>query len=260
MKYVLLMAVLLSSVFSYAQSVYKVEDGEALINLQGDEGFHEGDSVLLLNSKLDTAGEGHVVKISKGGRKALIKITAGKAQPGMTFEKKDLPQSQVSSGKSVGPRGRNSSDRVSYSSLSQQDREILDRGEISTTRYVIGGVVGTYPLGLGIGHAIQGRYSEKGWIFTVGEVGSATAFVAGLGNCASNWSSENCDNGLIWIGLAGYVGFRIWEIIDVWAAPPDLNRRYRELKSRVSGYDEMTFEPSFVPLAGGGALGVRITF
>ncbi len=52
-------------------------------------------------------------------------------------------------------------------------------GRIGVERYVAGGVVGT-TLGLGIGHAIQGRYwRDYGWAFTAGEIitflGAATA-------------------------------------------------------------------------------------
>ena len=52
-------------------------------------------------------------------------------------------------------------------------------GRIAVGRYVAGGVVGT-TLGLGIGHALQGRYwRDYGWAFTAGEIitflGAATA-------------------------------------------------------------------------------------
>ena len=34
-------------------------------------------------------------------------------------------------------------------------------------RFIAGGVTGTV-LGLGIGHGVQGRWNEKGWIFLLG--------------------------------------------------------------------------------------------
>ncbi len=130
----------------------------------------------------------------------------------------------------VAPSGLRKSDR--YFNLSQEERQILDNGEIGTGRYVVGGILGTYPLGLGIGHAIQGRYSEKGWIFTVGELASVALAVTGLSNCVySSIYYRDCDvNGPFWLGIGAYIGFRIWEIVDVWAAPPQINRRYQELK------------------------------
>lgn len=155
-------------------------------------------------------------------------------------------------------------DGISYSSLNQSDREILDRGELSTSRYVVGGILATYPLGLGIGHAVQGRYTEKGWIFTVGELASLTVLMAGFGDCAMSSAgadSSDCSKqgGLIFVGAMSYLGFRVWEAVDAWVVPLEQNRRYRELKSRLPS-SEITFEPGFMPLAGGGALGLRVTF
>src|SRR5205085_907677 len=78
--------------------------------------------------------------------------------------------------------------------LTDYDRKVLQIGEISDTRYVLGGVIGTYPIGLGLGHAIQGRYMDRGWIFTVGELGSLAVVLAGLQSFASSWDDER-DNG-----------------------------------------------------------------
>ena len=44
---------------------------------------------------------------------------------------------------------------------------------------IAGTIAGTL-LGLGIGHAIQGRYSKRGWIFTVGEVGGLLVTMASV--------------------------------------------------------------------------------
>jgi len=151
---------------------------------------------------------------------------------------------------------------ISYDSLSEEDKKIVDRGEISTARYVVGGILGTYPLGFGIGHAIQGRYMDMGYIFTIGELGSIAVFLAGIGQCAdtANWrsNSASCNSTLIGLGLGALVGFKIWEIIDLWATPPELNDRYHRLKRRMG--EELTFEPTLLPLADGGMLGLRITF
>jgi hypothetical protein len=148
--------------------------------------------------------------------------------------------------------------QITYSALSEKERDILQRGEITDTRYIVGGILGTYPLGFGIGHAIQGRYSDTGWIFTVGEMGSLAVMMAGVGDC---WSSgKSCSSGgLMFLGLLGYAGFKVWEIADLWAGPPEHNRRYRELKNRL-GESSITFKPAFVPLADGGMLGLGVTF
>ncbi|MFQ5788519.1 MAG: hypothetical protein ACE5H1_11135, partial [Thermodesulfobacteriota bacterium] len=128
----------------------------------------------------------------------------------------------------------------SRNSLSENDRRIMEIGEIGHSSYVWGGVVGTWP-GLGIGHAIQGRYFSRGWIFTVGEIASAVLAVQGR-----DYSDDSCEPGnpdncsessisdLYMLGAVGVTAFRIWEIIDVWAAPPEHNRKYHQIKKRLN--------------------------
>ena len=134
--------------------------------------------------------------------------------------------------------------KISREQLTEEERRILDRGEIDDTSYIVGGIVGIYP-GLGIGHAIQGRFSEKGWIFLAGELGSGAVMMVGLIGCIgdsfsrSDGRDHSCS--MMTLGLLGYAGFRIWEIIDVWAAPPEHNRQYRAIKSRMAGADKPQF-------------------
>ena len=126
--------------------------------------------------------------------------------------------------------------------LTDKDVAILETGEISTTRYIIGGVIGTYPIGLGLGHAIQGRWSEQGYIYTWGQLGSLAAIVLGAGSCidGDNWECTGAEQALITIGVISYVGLRLWEIVDVWAAPPSHNLKHRNLKKYI---DEGKVEP-----------------
>jgi hypothetical protein len=135
---------------------------------------------------------------------------------------------------------RDDSYKIPYEDLTQEEKEILARGEITSTPYVIGGLLGIWP-GFGIGHAVQGRYSEKGWIFTVGELGAITIIAIGIGQSATSCSTyygtcSTSNNGAsaILVGVVGYVGLRIWEIVDVWATPPSFNNRYRDLRNRVN--------------------------
>ena len=83
-------------------------------------------------------------------------------------------------------------------------------------QYVGGGVVGTF-VGFGLGHLVQGRWLERGWIFSVAEpplmvLGAAALFA----NSAHTGKSE--PNGLAIFGAA-FVGMRIWEAVDVWYTP-----------------------------------------
>lgn len=127
--------------------------------------------------------------------------------------------------------------------LTEKDQEILEIGEISQTRYIIGGILGTYPIGLGVGHAVQGRWSQKGWIFTAGELGSIGVLLVGALGCVNN-EADNGFNGkddcsdlnkaLIVTGAISYIGFRIWEAVDVWVAPHGHNKKVRELKDYIN--------------------------
>jgi len=126
--------------------------------------------------------------------------------------------------------------RVSLSNLSLEEKEIYQYGEISTGSLIGGGLAGTF-LGLGIGHAVYGKYTSKGWIFTVGELGSFTIMALGvsqIGECF--WgSSSGCSNaaGTYVVGAIAFLGFRIWELIDVWTLPSSHNRQYQAIKSSV---------------------------
>jgi hypothetical protein len=117
-----------------------------------------------------------------------------------------LAQSKRKKGKSKGSR-RNS-----------DTGEPMERGSgvgISKGKYIAGGIVGT-AAGFGIGHAIQGRYGSKGWIFTVTEGIGLGLFYYSFYSLFTNPSMFAIQ---FYGGLAMFLGFHIWEIIDVWAAP-----------------------------------------
>lgn len=108
--------------------------------------------------------------------------------------------------------------------LTEDEQEALNKGDISTGQYVVGGLVATFLFPFGVGQAVQGRYSDTGWIFTVGELASITTLVVGVASssCRTTIASStslvgttSCDTSpLLWVGLGGLVGFRIWEVID----------------------------------------------
>ncbi|MBX3034963.1 MAG: hypothetical protein KF865_13670 [Bdellovibrionaceae bacterium] len=249
MRISVLSCALLISSFATAQVVHQVNGPQALVKMDQPGVLAGGDEVTFYSSQLEEAGRGQVIKTTPNGTQAVVKITSGKIKKGMVAEKISPPE------KAEGPKYQ-----TSYESLSPEERRILQNGPINDTRYIIGGILGTYPLGFGIGHAIQGRYADRGWVFTAGEAGSLAVLFAGVGSCLDHgdWNSErnSCNGGLMFLGLFGYVGFRVWEIIDVWAIPPQINRRYRELKSRLG--ERVSFEPFLLPQADGGRLGLRM--
>jgi len=128
--------------------------------------------------------------------------------------------------------------------LTPDEIELLDRGEISDARYAIGGIVGTF-LGLGLGNAIQGTYMPKGLIFTLGEIGGTVLIVDGVVNCVANvvgtgisnattgsTTTPNCNGAAAAVGLVALLGFRVWELVDVWTTPPSINREIRNIRER----------------------------
>ena len=122
--------------------------------------------------------------------------------------------------------------------LTLDEQYLLTRGFISDGEWIGGGLANVF-FGFGIGQAIQGRWSDRGWIFTLGQGASAVAMIYGmttlLGEC---WHDPECPAegrgvGLMVIGGLGFGVFYIWGAIDAFAVPPEHNRKVRELRMRL---------------------------
>ncbi|HUQ07062.1 MAG TPA: hypothetical protein VM261_31435 [Kofleriaceae bacterium] len=122
--------------------------------------------------------------------------------------------------------------------LTVDEQRLLARGIISPGEH-FGGALVSFFLGFGTGQAVQGRWTDIGWVFTVGEAASIAAIVIGVGNeledCAFDEYCDDDNDGLIAIGVIGIVGFRLWEIVDAFAGPSSHNRKVRDLHMRL-GY------------------------
>ena len=122
------------------------------------------------------------------------------------------------------------------SRLSPEELAIYQYGEISTGSLIGGGLLGTF-VGFGTGHIVYGKYGQRGWIFTVGEVGTIAMATVGaakiITSCLFDGSSSGCStgSGLFILGGVGFFGFRLWELIDVWTIPGSHNDRYRSIKA-----------------------------
>lgn len=128
--------------------------------------------------------------------------------------------------------------------------------DISTTRYVAGGILSIYP-GFGIGHAVQGRYTDKGWIFTTGEAISTAVVISGLIDCGTSTvisSSKECSGkDKMLVGTVGFLGFKIWEIFDAWVIPHSNNKS----SSKKSADKFLAFS---IPSENGLSVSVKYTF
>ena len=103
-----------------------------------------------------------------------------------------------------------------------------DYTSITQNQYIAGGVLGALP-GFGIGHAIQGRWFEKGWIFTGIQLGAPLVGVGLLSLEYGFFTAQvrRYDNRTplsvfnpLYVGLAlAFFAAKTWEIIDVWSLP-----------------------------------------
>lgn len=111
----------------------------------------------------------------------------------------------------------------------------LNEEEISNSQYIIGGAIGT-GIGLGIGHAIQGRMGDAGWIFLVGELAAMGIVAASAADCLATSIGvygDACSNNVGIIGgILAFYGFHIVEIVDLWVTPQRINQRIREQQQK----------------------------
>lgn len=159
--------------------------------------------------------------------------------------------------------------------LTVDDQWLLSRGYITPGEHIGGGVVSLF-FGFGVGQAVQGRWSQKGYIFTVGELASFGAMIYGMttlfGACHGNddlYYEETCDRSaerrgatLMIGGLLSYSVFRIWGIVDAFAGPSEHNRQLRTLRGRLGYQDAYVKVRPYVAPAGdnGGVAGVSLRF
>jgi len=185
----------------------------------------------------------------------VVQVAVAWAQPGMTQPPPGPPP----------PPPQNQVRLV----LTSDEADLLETGDISDVQHIGGGFASLF-MGLGVGQAIQGRWSETGWMFTLGEGASVTLLTIGLVQqleACPLFSDTSChsDKGdnLMIAGLIGVVGFRVWEIVDAFAGPPIHNRKLHELRMRLglSGQVARRVQPYAAPGShGGGVFGVALSF
>ena len=91
---------------------------------------------------------------------------------------------------------------------------------ISQGRYIGGGVASIF-LAFGIGHAIQGRWKERGWIHTAVQSGAFVTYIGSL-MFMETFYKNNSLLGVLFGGYIVLVGIKVWEMVDVWMLPDSI--------------------------------------
>ena len=151
--------------------------------------------------------------------------------------------------------------------MSPEEREILAEGEISDGQWG-GGVLASLAFGFGTGQAIQGRWHDTGWIFTLGESASLVAMVAAMPaafsecyDCGPSAQRDQDRATEVLIGsLLVFAGLHIWEIGDAAVGPSLHNERFHEARARHP--ESYAVLPYVVPSASGtgGVAGLSLRF
>ncbi len=158
------------------------------------------------------------------------------------------------------PYGQQPYSQPSYlvAPLSREDYEVLAQGEISGGQ-IVGGALMSAWLGFGLGQAIEGRWSDTGWKFALGEAGAVTLILAGaFRDCGDGDCNPN--ETMITIGVVGYVVLRGWQFIDVFTGASSHNNRVRELRIRTGQPSYSHVMPYVVPASRGSGATAGVTF
>jgi hypothetical protein len=159
--------------------------------------------------------------------------------------------------------------------LTVDEQWLLERGYITDGEHLGGGLAALF-VGFGVGQAVQGRWSRKGYIFTIGEGVSIGVMIYGVfqfsDKCVSdpNATNQTCDRafsrgfGLMLGGMLALSVFRVWETVDAFIAPPQHNRELTELRTRlgmpVPMYSRARPYIAPTPDGSGGMAGVALRF
>jgi hypothetical protein len=150
--------------------------------------------------------------------------------------------------------------------MSPEDRQILGEGEINDGQWA-GGVAASVLLGFGTGQAIQGRWHDTGWIFTLGEAVSLGAVIfsipAAFSDCYDCGPGQNHQEQAADIMIGGmlvFAGLRLWEVGDAAIGPSLHNERFNDARARHP--ETYAVLPYVVPtLSGtGGVAGLALNF
>lgn len=155
---------------------------------------------------------------------------------------------------------------LSKTVLTSDEIRILKTGPLENPRYITGGILGT-TLGFGVGHAIQGRWQNKGWIFTLGESVSLVTLVGAGAWCVTSSAARSFGGEdestsfsciLTTISATSFIGLRIWESIDLWRGGYEQRKEYKQLMKRLDS-NSRKISYSILPVLSANSLGLGLS-
>ena len=160
--------------------------------------------------------------------------------------------------------------------LTVDEQFLMERGYISTNEHIGGGLAAAV-FGFGVGQAIQRRWADRGWIFTVADGIAGFVFLYGffkLLGCTTFFahdpdSSATCADedtyaAMIAGGLIGGAAIRVWQVADAFIVPVRHNARLTALRERLGLGMPLSIAPYVVPVrsesGAGGVAGIAVRF
>jgi hypothetical protein len=120
--------------------------------------------------------------------------------------------------------------------LSPEDQALLAEGEMPVMQHAIGTGLAVV-VGFGTGQIVEHRWTDTGWIFTLGDAAALAAIIGGIHRldleCVDGVCTSNGRSGLLVAGVLGAIGLHVWEVVDAVLVPARRNRRVRELRARL---------------------------
>ena len=148
--------------------------------------------------------------------------------------------------------------------LTPDEQSTLQIGYVSDGQLIGGGLASLF-LSFGIGQAIEGRWGDTGWIFTLGEPAAVAVVVYGalqLATCDTprGGTCNNTGGTALAVGMIGLVGLRIWEIVDAFTGPGRQNARFQAVQAKLGIPAPFYASPYIVPASGGAVAGLSLRF
>ena len=165
---------------------------------------------------------------------------------------------QTRSSESGTPQGS-----LSPASVPTKSEAVLLQEDEVTDEQISYGIAANVLVGFGIGQALEGRWSDTGWIFTLGMGVSAVVLGDGLSSLIQNAGCDceyrDAGRGSIYAGTIGLAAFYVAGIVDAYVGARIHNRKLRELRMRLGT------PPKILPYVkksrdGGGTAGLTFRF